>query len=123
MGEGGTWILLGSFADRGFANGEGGMMTRGDCGLTLRLVSEIVLDTECTDSVELEITDVTEDSELVELVRESAGCTASGVASGVFSSVSSMASLCTLSPKWNFELVPVVSGLARPVDIDFKKSK
>jgi hypothetical protein len=98
-------------------------MTRGDCGLTLRLVSEIVLDTECTDSVELETTDVTEDSELVELVRESTGCTASGVASGVFSSVSSMASLGTLSLKLNFELVPVVSGLARPVDIVFRKSR
>jgi len=98
-------------------------MTRGDCGLTLRLVSEIVLDTECTDSVELETTDVIEDSELVELVRESIGCTASGVTSGDFSSVSSMASLGTLSLNWNFELVPVVSGLARPVDIDFKKSR
>jgi hypothetical protein len=98
-------------------------MTRGDCGLTLRLVSEIVLDTECTDSVELEITDVVEDSELVELVRESVGCTASGVTSGDFSSVSSIALLGTLSLKWNFELVPVVIGLARPVDIDFKKSK
>ena len=98
-------------------------MTRGDCGLTLRLVSEIVLDTECTDSVELETTDVIEDSELVELVRESGGCTVSGVASGVFSSVSSMVSLGTLSLKWNFELVPVVIGLAKPVDIDFKKSR
>jgi hypothetical protein len=98
-------------------------MTRGDCGLTLRLVSEIVLDTECTDSVELEVTDVVEDSELVELVRESVGCTASGVTSGNFSSVSSIASLGTLSLKRNFELVPVVIGLARPVDIDFKKSK
>jgi len=98
-------------------------MTRGDCGLTLRLVSEIVLDTECTDSVELETTDVIEDSELVELVRESIGCTVSGVASGDFSSVSSMTSLGTLSLKWNFELVPVVIGLARPVDIDFKKSR
>lgn len=48
-------------------------MTRGDCGLALRLVSEIVLDTECTDSVKLEITDVVEVSELVELVRESVG--------------------------------------------------
>jgi hypothetical protein len=123
MGEGGTWIPLGSFADRGFANGEGGIMTRGDCGLTLRLVSEIVLDTECTDSVELEVTDVVEDSELVELVRESVGCTASGVTSGNFSSVSSIASLGTLSLKRNFELVPVVIGLVRPVDIDFKKSK
>lgn len=73
MGEGGTWTPLGSFADRGFANGEGGIMTRGDCGLTLRLVSEIVLDTECTDSVELDITDVVEVSELVELVRDSVG--------------------------------------------------
>jgi hypothetical protein len=99
------------------------MMTRGDCGLTLRLVSKIVLDTECTDSVELEITDVVEDSELVELVRESVGCATSGVTSGDFSSVSSTASLGTLSLKWNFELVPVVIGLARPVDIDFKKSK
>jgi hypothetical protein len=98
-------------------------MTRGDCGLTLRLVSEIVLDTECTDSVELEVTDVVEDSELVELVRESVGCTASGVTSGNFSSVSSIASLGTLSLKRNFELVPVVIGLVRPVDIDFKKSK
>lgn len=123
MGEGGTWIFLGSFADRGFANGEGGMITRGDCGLTLRLVSEIVLDTECTDSVELETTDVMEDSELVELVRERVGCTVSGVASEDFSSVSSMVSLDTLSLRWNFELVPVVSGLARPVDIDFKKSR
>jgi len=98
-------------------------MTRGDCGLTLRLVSEIVLETERTDSVELETTDVIEDSELVELVRESIGCTVSGVASGDFSSVSSMTSLGTLSLKWNFELVPVVIGLARPVDIDFKKSR
>jgi hypothetical protein len=98
-------------------------MTRGDCGLTLRLVSEIVLDTECTDSVELETTDVVEDSELVESVRESVGCTASGVASGDFSSVSSIVSLGVLSLKLNFELVPVVSGLARPVDIDFKKSR
>ena len=98
-------------------------MTRGDCGLILRLVSEIVLDTECTDSVELETTDVIEDSELVELVRESVGCATSGVASGDFSSVSSMTSLGTLSLNWNFELVPVVIGLARPVDIDFKKSR
>lgn len=73
MGEGGTWTPLGSFADRGFANGEGGMMTRGDCGLVLRLVSEIVLVVECTDFVELDITDVVDASELVELVRESVG--------------------------------------------------
>ena len=99
------------------------MMTRGDCGLILRLLSEIVLETECTDSVELEITDVVEDSEQVELVRESGGCTISGVTSGEVSSVSSMTSLGTLSLKWNFELVPVVSGLARPVDIDFRKSR
>jgi len=91
--------------------------------LTLRLVSEIVLDTERTDSVELETTDVIDDSELVELVRESIGCIVSGVASGDFSSISSMTSLGTLSLKWNFELVPVAIGLARPVDIDFKKSR
>lgn len=48
-------------------------MTRGDCGLVLRLVSEIVLVVECTDFVELDITDVVDASELVELVRESVG--------------------------------------------------
>jgi hypothetical protein len=93
-------MLLGSFADRGFANGEGGMMTWGDVGLTLRLGSE------STDSVESESTDVVEFSELVEMVRMNVGFVAS-----------------SLSLNWNFELVPVVMGLTRPVDIVFKKSR
>lgn len=74
MGEGGTWTPLGSFADRGFANGEGGIMTRGDCGLILRLTSESAPEMERTDSFDAaEIVELVEDSEPVEFVLVSGG--------------------------------------------------
>lgn len=124
MGEAGIWIPLAKLADRGFVNGEGGMMTRGDSGLALRLPSDSVLDTDRTDSVEPETTDVVDDSELVELVRVSDGCDVGGLTSTGFSSISSLTSLGALSLKWNLELVPV-TGLASPVpvDMDLRKSR
>ena len=68
-------VPRGSLAERGFAKGEGGMMTRGDCGLVLDvavLLLVVVVTVERTDSVEeVDIVDVMEDSDPEELVRES----------------------------------------------------
>lgn len=96
-------------------------MTRGDCGLTFGLLCESTLTTESTDSVESLATEVEDDSEPDELVRESIGWDG-GVVD--FSPDSSKDSLNPLSMKLNLELVPV-TGLARPVpvDMDFRKSR
>lgn len=99
------------------------MTIRGDCGLVLSLFPLVV---RSTSSVEVEEADEVvpiveaDAAESVEAVRDRAGC--DSVVQVDFSSDSSNDFSDVFSPKLNLELVPV-TGLIKPVDMDFKKSR